>query len=94
MRCQRRRKSRARALASPSLSQVPTEERQVLALVLAVLGTPAPAWLRRRGRNGFVDLLEEAVPMAGLVADLPCPWCLAPTAESDARCPGCGHRFG
>jgi hypothetical protein len=26
--------------------------------------------------------------------DLPCPWCMTPTTESDVRCPGCHQRFG
>lgn len=26
--------------------------------------------------------------------DLPCPWCKAPTTETDDRCPRCGRRFG
>ena len=26
--------------------------------------------------------------------DLPCPWCYAPTEESDSRCSGCGRSFG
>lgn len=26
--------------------------------------------------------------------DLPCPWCQAPTSETDPRCPSCGRRFG
>jgi hypothetical protein len=26
--------------------------------------------------------------------DLPCPWCYAPTDESDRRCSGCGQSFG
>jgi hypothetical protein len=26
--------------------------------------------------------------------DLPCPWCYAPTEESDSRCRGCGRTFG
>lgn len=26
--------------------------------------------------------------------DLPCPWCDAPTSESDSRCPSCDQRFG
>jgi hypothetical protein len=26
--------------------------------------------------------------------DLPCPWCYAPTHESDRRCGGCGRSFG
>lgn len=28
------------------------------------------------------------------LADLPCPWCLAPTHENDAGCPSCGQPFG
>ncbi len=31
---------------------------------------------------------EAALP------DLPCPWCLAPTDESDVSCPSCGQDFG
>lgn len=26
--------------------------------------------------------------------DLPCPWCHAPTYETDTRCRGCGRKFG
>lgn len=26
--------------------------------------------------------------------DLPCPWCYAPTNETDKRCSGCGRVFG
>jgi hypothetical protein len=26
--------------------------------------------------------------------DLPCPWCYAPTDETDTRCRGCGRKFG
>ena len=26
--------------------------------------------------------------------DLPCPWCYAPTDETDTRCLGCGRKFG
>jgi hypothetical protein len=29
-----------------------------------------------------------------IAADLPCPWCEAATAETDAVCPSCGQRFG
>lgn len=31
---------------------------------------------------------------ADLGLDLPCPWCRADTAETDASCPGCGQVFG
>ncbi len=27
-------------------------------------------------------------------ADLPCPWCFAPTRETDRTCPSCARRFG
>lgn len=30
----------------------------------------------------------------GDYADLPCPWCRAPTRESDDYCTGCGQTFG
>jgi hypothetical protein len=26
--------------------------------------------------------------------DLPCPWCYAPTLETDTHCQGCGRSFG
>ncbi len=26
--------------------------------------------------------------------DLPCPWCQAPTGESDTACPNCREPFG
>ena len=45
--------------------------------------------------NPTVDLVRVAAPEAdGRTADLPCPWCLAPTGESDDRCPDCGQKFG
>ncbi len=45
--------------------------------------------------NPIVDLAEVAAyEPEGRMADLPCPWCLAPTGESDERCPACGQKFG
>ena len=35
----------------------------------------------------FADLIGDQ-------PDLPCPWCRAPTAETDTSCPRCGKRFG
>lgn len=29
-----------------------------------------------------------------MIADLPCPWCSAQTAEEDRCCPSCGQTFG
>ncbi len=44
---------------------------------------------RRRRR----DLRDERASVQA-PDDLPCPWCLAPTLETDSRCPNCGQRFG
>ncbi len=49
---------------------------------------------RFRHRQGF--LLDtgrwyEAYVEAG---DLPCPWCHAPTKETDTACPSCRRSFG
>ena len=42
-----------------------------------------------------VNLVEVAgYEPDGRTADLPCPWCLAPTREGDDRCPSCGQKFG
>jgi len=45
---------------------------------------------------------DEAIPLAytpiaestDQSLDLPCPWCSAPTSESDIHCPSCGQPFG
>jgi hypothetical protein len=37
---------------------------------------------------------SEAVSPERPGDDLPCPWCYAPTHESDRRCGGCGRTFG
>ena len=39
------------------------------------------------------DVLNPAIEEE-LLADLPCPWCNAQTAEQDRSCPSCGQRFG
>jgi hypothetical protein len=49
------------------------------ALLLAGGGTAEPA----------LDLRVSDTP-----ADLPCPWCLAPTQEADVSCSACGQEFG
>ena len=40
--------------------------------------------------SGTTELVDDVLD----AGDLPCPWCLAPTAETDRRCPSCGQRFG
>ena len=44
-------------------------------------------------RLGAVGKLAAARPDEK-AEDLPCPWCYAPTHESDRRCGGCGRAFG
>ncbi|MGD2051917.1 MAG: hypothetical protein PVI35_05510 [Acidimicrobiia bacterium] len=59
------------------------------------------------GRGVAVDAASDTITegsalSAGIVLveddetrpDLPCPWCLAPTDESDVSCPSCGEHFG
>ena len=36
----------------------------------------------------------QADPWNELGDDLPCPWCYAPTLETDTHCRGCGRSFG
>lgn len=36
----------------------------------------------------------DSTSVIDLNDDLPCPWCLAPTSESDSACPSCGRSFG
>lgn len=46
-------------------------------------------------RSRLIDLVDVApADSDSRTSDLPCPWCLAPTAETDVRCPSCGQRFG
>ena len=56
-------------------------------LVLAVIAgaTLAVGRLRRRHPADFI--VDNDV-------DLPCPWCLAQTAEDDTECPSCDEPFG
>jgi hypothetical protein len=51
---------------------------------------------RSRRVVDLVDLaaLDHIANDAPGSADLPCPWCLAPTREDDTRCASCGQRFG
>jgi hypothetical protein len=52
------------------------------ATLLALAGAGMAARVVR-----FSDLLGED-------SDLPCPWCKAPTNETDQACRACGRRFG
>ena len=42
----------------------------------------------------WVDPSLPVTPHDDPGADLPCPWCYAPTLEEDRRCSGCGRTFG
>jgi hypothetical protein len=52
-------------------------------------GTPATIEDGTAVSSGIVAIEDDEVP-----PDLPCPWCLAPTEESDVSCPSCGEHFG
>jgi hypothetical protein len=67
----------------------------MLVFGLLLMGFPAmsgraPGALRddTRPETRVVPIDGESVP------DLPCPWCLSPTAETDRCCPTCGQPFG
>jgi len=66
----------------------------VIASVLIALGLVAVGTTSRPMMSSNVT---EVLPAAGFedpVADLPCPWCHAPTREDDTNCPSCGQPFG
>lgn len=46
------------------------------------------------GGRGTAGVGPGALHLPDETPDLPCPWCLAPTAEDDPCCPSCGQRFG
>ena len=56
---------------------------------VAVDATPATIEDGHAVTGGVVAIEDDANP-----PDLPCPWCLAPTEESDVSCPSCGEHFG
>ena len=53
--------------------------------MLGIFKQPAPV---RLDDWRVIDIRDERT------ADLPCPWCFAPTRETDATCPSCSRRFG
>ena len=60
-----------------------------LAVAFVAVGTSS--------RTVMSSSVTEVLPLAGFdepPADLPCPWCQAPPAESDSYCPSCGQPFG
>jgi hypothetical protein len=58
----------------------------LLAVALAV--SALMLWELQRDRTA----LSAAAELPD--ADLPCPWCLAQTEETDSACPSCGQAFG
>lgn len=65
---------------------------EVLAVASATTGILVFSRTRRQRDVDWEQLAVE-LPSEG-AEDLPCPWCYAPTNETDARCPSCGRRFG
>lgn len=63
------------------------------ALVAATATTGLLALARHARDESYVIDPRLVVDLAS-PGDLPCPWCSAPTTESDERCPSCGRRFG
>ncbi len=61
-------------------------------LIVATFITGAILAIRTVGGRSLVSVEQRPHPVD--VDDLPCPWCHASTSEQDARCPGCGRRFG
>jgi len=50
------------------------------------------AW-RLRHREA-TDFPSQATLPGPVTLDLPCPWCMAATSETDTRCPSCHQEFG
>lgn len=65
-------------------------------LVVATATTGLFALARRVGGNERFEIDPRLVVSVRDERgdDLPCPWCYAPTEESDSRCRGCGRTFG
>jgi hypothetical protein len=56
---------------------------------MAALSRRQPTPMRGRAPSAFAPItVSEASP------DLPCPWCMAATAETDDHCPSCRQPFG
>jgi hypothetical protein len=56
---------------------------------MAVLNRRQPTLSRGQARSAFTPIkVAETSP------DLPCPWCMAATAETDDHCPSCRQPFG
>ena len=51
----------------------------------------------QKTRNGMIPptlRIVESSAFDSASDDLPCPWCHAPTAETDEHCPACRRTFG
>lgn len=67
---------------------------EILVVVASVAGLFSLARGNRSHQTSQVNasLLGMLTDRRG--EDLPCPWCYAPTDETDTRCRGCGRKFG
>jgi len=62
--------------------------------IAAVFVVMAVVTVSGRHRPIGASSANARVSAVGDGSDLPCPWCRAQTADGDAHCPSCGHRFG
>lgn len=60
-----------------------------IAVAFVAVGTAS-----RPATSGIVTEVLLLNEMEEALIDLPCPWCLAQTHESDKNCPTCGQPFG
>jgi hypothetical protein len=64
----------------------------ILALTLLAALPVGKHWPVGAVQLSFTDLVDTDAD--GRSADLPCPWCGGPTAETDTECVTCGQHFG
>lgn len=65
-------------------------------LVVVAMATGLYALARNSRSREMFDVNPALVAMFADEGgeELPCPWCYAPTEETDLRCRGCGRKFG
>jgi hypothetical protein len=69
----------------------------VEAIVAGAIIAGGMAALSRRQPHPSPHSMRSAfspIDVAETAPDLPCPWCMASTAETDRHCPSCHQPFG